>query len=141
MTEEMVLDMLDHRNSDLPERTKMALDLTEDFILNHARGVDDAMMARLKQHFSEDQIVELTVAIGIWDSVHKFNNVFDVDPPVDEGTFTVGDDTRNLGPGGVAWSAPDEVHGVENRGSDQLVLLVSMAPNPNDPGPGKGTGA
>ena len=89
MTEEMIVAMLDHRNSDLDERTKVALDLAEDFIMNHARSVDDAFMNRLKAHFTEDQIVELTIAIGIWDSVHKFNNVFDVDPPVEGGTFQV----------------------------------------------------
>lgn len=88
MDEDMVARMLDHRNSDLDARTKIALDLTEDFVLSHARGVDDGFMARLKTHFREDQIVELTIAIGIWDSVHKFNNVFDVDPPVSEGLFT-----------------------------------------------------
>jgi alkylhydroperoxidase family enzyme len=89
MTESVIGKMLDHRNSDLDERVKLALDLTEDFVLNHARGIDDAAMARLKEHFSEEELVELTVAIGIWDSVHKFNNVFDVHPPVEEGTFTV----------------------------------------------------
>jgi len=50
-----------------------------------------------------------------------------------EGAFTIGDETRTLGPGGLAWSAPDEPHGVENRGNAQLVVLVSMAPNPNVP--------
>ena len=50
-----------------------------------------------------------------------------------EGTFTIGDATRTLGPGRLAWSAPDEPHGVENRGSAQLVVLVSMAPHPNSP--------
>ena len=50
-----------------------------------------------------------------------------------EGTFTLGDATRTLGPGGLAWAAPDEPHGVENQGDDQLVVLVSMAPNPNLP--------
>ena len=89
MTEELISKMLDHRNSDLDDRIKMALDLTEDFIINHAHGVDDAFMARLREHFSEAEVVELTVAIGIWDSVHKFNNVFDVHPPVTEGLFTV----------------------------------------------------
>ena len=78
----MIVQMLDHQNSDLDDRLKVALDLTEDFINNHARGVDDALMERLKQYFSEEQIVELTIAVGIWDSVHKFNNVFDIDPPV-----------------------------------------------------------
>ncbi len=90
MNEAMVMEMLDHRNSSLDERTKAALDLTEDFILNHANGVDDAFMDRMKEHFDEDELVELTIAIGIWDSVHKFNNVFDVDPPVADGTFVVG---------------------------------------------------
>ena len=82
MTEEMIVQMLDHQNSELEERLKVALDLTVDFIDNHARGVDEALMDRLQQHFSEEQIVELTIAVGIWDSVHKFNNVFDIDPPV-----------------------------------------------------------
>ena len=83
--------MLDHRNSEeLDDRTKIALDLAEDFIDNHARGVDDDFMDRLKEHFSEKQIVELTIAIGIWDSVHKFNAVFDVDPPVEGELFETG---------------------------------------------------
>ena len=97
----MVVEMLDHRNSNLDDRTKLALDLTEDFIVNHARGVDDDMMDRLKEHFSEEQIVELTIGIGIWDSVHKFNNVFDVDPPVEgelceTGVPDVPEDMRDL---------------------------------------------
>jgi hypothetical protein len=91
MDEAMVMKMLDHRNSDLPDRTKAALDLAEDFILNHADNVDDAFIERMKQYFTEEQLVELTVAIGTWDSVHKFNKVFDVDPPVEDGQlFTVG---------------------------------------------------
>ena len=48
-----------------------------------------------------------------------------------QGTFTVGDDTRTLGAGRIAWSAPDEPHGAENRSDVKLVVLVSMAPNPN----------
>jgi len=101
MDEEMIERALDFRNSDLPERTKVALELTEDFILNHANNVDDAFMDRLKEHFTEEQIVELAIAIGIWDSVHKFNNVFDVPPPVSEGLFIVGlpdvpEDMRHL---------------------------------------------
>lgn len=81
--------MLDHQNSDLDERMKMALNLTEDFVNNHAHGVDDAYMARLREHFTEAEVVELTVAIGIWDSVHKFNNVFDVPEEVQDGLFIV----------------------------------------------------
>ncbi|MBQ75165.1 MAG: hypothetical protein CMQ20_09100 [Gammaproteobacteria bacterium] len=89
MTEEMITQMLDHRNSDFDERLMLALDLTEDFVMNHAHSVDDTFMARLKEHYSDAEVVELTIAIGVWDSVHKFNNVFDVHPPVEEGLFTV----------------------------------------------------
>ncbi len=81
MTEEMVLQMLDHRNSDLDDRIKVALDLTEDYVLNHGQGVDDAFMDRLKQCFSEEQIVELVIFLGLMEGVHKFNTIFDVDPP------------------------------------------------------------
>ena len=88
MNEEMIEKMKDHRKSDLDDRIKIALDLTEDFIMNHANGVDDGYMKKLKMHYSDAQVVELTIAIGIWDSVHKFNNVFDVHPPVEDGEFT-----------------------------------------------------
>ena len=62
----------------------------EDLVPNHADNIDDAFMDRLKEHFSEAQIVELTIALGTWDWVHKFNKVFDVDPPVTDGLFIVG---------------------------------------------------
>ncbi len=89
MTEAMIEKMLDHKNSDLSPRIKLALDLTEDFVTNHAHGVDDEVMANLLTEYTEAEVVELTVAIGIWDSVHKFNNVFDVHPPIEDGEFTV----------------------------------------------------
>lgn len=47
-----------------------------------------------------------------------------------EGSFTSGEAVETLGPGGLAWSGPGEVHGVENRSDARLVLLVSMAPRP-----------
>ncbi len=89
MTEDMISKMLNHADSDLDDRIKIALDLVEDFVKNHAQGVDDAFMARLKEHYTDAEVVELTVAVGLWDSVHKFNNVFDVHPPVEDGQFTV----------------------------------------------------
>ena len=47
------------------------------------------------------------------------------------GVFKIGGEERELGPGGLAWSAPGEEHGVVNRSSERLTLLVAMAPNPN----------
>jgi quercetin dioxygenase-like cupin family protein len=45
--------------------------------------------------------------------------------------LTCGDQTRELGPGGLAWSPPGEPHGVANTSGERAVLLVAMAPNPN----------
>ena len=52
-----------------------------------------------------------------------------------EGTFTVGDATRTLRPGQLAWSVPDEAHGVENRSIFRVLaagdpLRASCAPCP-----------
>jgi len=44
---------------------------------------------------------------------------------------TLGDESRELGPGQLAWSAPGENHGVANPGPERCVLLVVMSPNPN----------
>lgn len=44
---------------------------------------------------------------------------------------TLGSQSRELGPGELAWSAPGEPHGVENTSGERAVLLVAMAPNPN----------
>ena len=45
--------------------------------------------------------------------------------------LTVGKRRVSLGPDAVAWSVPDEPHGVANESDGDLVLLVATAPNPN----------
>lgn len=48
-----------------------------------------------------------------------------------QGEFRVGDVTRKLSAGELAYAEPGEVHGVMNTSTERLVLLVAMAPNPN----------
>jgi quercetin dioxygenase-like cupin family protein len=45
-----------------------------------------------------------------------------------QGEFTVGDETRQAGQGTTVWAPAGAPHGVTNRGSAKLVLLVGMAP-------------
>ena len=45
-----------------------------------------------------------------------------------EGEFTVGAETRSTGPGVTVWAPAGAPHGVTNRGSARLVLLVGIAP-------------
>jgi quercetin dioxygenase-like cupin family protein len=46
------------------------------------------------------------------------------------GRFFVGDETREAEPGEVVWAAAGVPHGVENKGSERLVLLVGIGPAP-----------
>ena len=45
-----------------------------------------------------------------------------------EGEFTVGSETRSAGPGVTVWAPAGAPHGVANRGSVRLALLVGIAP-------------
>ncbi|HMQ35471.1 MAG TPA: cupin domain-containing protein, partial [Chloroflexaceae bacterium] len=47
-----------------------------------------------------------------------------------EGEFSVGGETRRLGPGGMAWAPADTPHGVVNVGAGRLTMLITMAPEP-----------
>jgi len=46
------------------------------------------------------------------------------------GSFSVGEDQFDAGPGFVVWAPSDVEHGVRNEGTDRLVLFVGMAPAP-----------
>jgi mannose-6-phosphate isomerase-like protein (cupin superfamily) len=48
-----------------------------------------------------------------------------------EGDFQIGGEGETLGPGHCILARSGLEHGVENRSSQRLVLLVFMAPNPN----------
>jgi quercetin dioxygenase-like cupin family protein len=45
-----------------------------------------------------------------------------------QGEFTVGDETRQAGPGVTVWAPAGIPHGVTNRAAARLVLLVGIAP-------------
>ncbi len=46
------------------------------------------------------------------------------------GYFTVGDDTHEAGPGEIVWAPAGHPHGVANRGTDRLSILVVISPPP-----------
>jgi quercetin dioxygenase-like cupin family protein len=49
--------------------------------------------------------------------------------------MTVGDETREAGPGTVVWAPADVAHGV-TRALERTVMLVSIAPPPRQPAQG-----
>lgn len=89
MDEEMVSKIHDFKNSDLPEKLKWALDFAERWLVDRGYTVDDEFIAGMKEHWTEPQIVEMAIGLGSWEMYHKFNNAFDIDPPVD-GVYETG---------------------------------------------------
>ena len=68
-------------------RDSALFDARERAALNYAeavthpdRGVDDAMIARLKQHFDDDAVVELTGIVAFQNLASKFNSALGVAP-------------------------------------------------------------
>jgi AhpD family alkylhydroperoxidase len=61
------------------ERERAALEYAEAITLSD-RQVDDALMARLRAHFGDDAIVELTALIAFQNMSSKFNAALDVPP-------------------------------------------------------------
>lgn len=47
-----------------------------------------------------------------------------------EGEITIGDETRRLGSGDLAWAPADIPHSVRNLGPTRLTMLIAMAPEP-----------
>lgn len=80
MDEEMVEKIHHYEESDLDPPLRLALGFTEAWVRN-PHSIDDSFISEMKQHFTEQQIVELAVTIGILEAAHKFNVVFDVEPP------------------------------------------------------------
>ncbi len=61
------------------ERERAALDYAEAMTLSD-REVDEDLMGRLRRHFGDDAIIELTGLIAFQNMSSKFNNALDVPP-------------------------------------------------------------
>jgi len=79
VTEETIAKVADFRASDLSEREKIALEYTERYIFDPA-GMDDAFFTRLREHFTEEEIVELGFILIMYNGLHRFNASIDLGP-------------------------------------------------------------
>jgi alkylhydroperoxidase family enzyme len=60
------------------EREVMAAEFAERFALDH-RAMDDAFWTRLRGAFTDSEIVDLGLCVGMWVSQGRLNQVLDVD--------------------------------------------------------------
>ncbi len=79
LSEDKVQKLKDYTNSDLSEREKAVLRLTE-IIATEPHVLDDEFFALLKKHFSDEQLLDLGVAVGLLNGLHRFLETFGVLP-------------------------------------------------------------
>jgi len=79
LTEDMVEKTRDYENSDLPERTKWALRLVDKLAFDH-HGVDAEFYAGLREHFSDDEIMDLGMMGAFALGWQRFIEAFGVRP-------------------------------------------------------------
>jgi len=80
VTDEQLRDFHDYRTSSLySTEEKLVMEYAEELTKEPVQ-VPDELFARLREHFDEEQIVELTAAIAIENLRSRFNNALDIEP-------------------------------------------------------------
>ena len=75
--------------------------LTEQFLID-AHGIDDALVARLAEHYTPAELIAIMFQLAFADGFTKFRRVFGVADPADEPTgSTAADDHVTDRPGGT----------------------------------------
>jgi alkylhydroperoxidase family enzyme len=82
LTEEKIAAVAEYRTSPLFNgRERLALEFAEKMATDH-QAIDDAFFDGLRAEFSDEQIVELGMAIGQYIGFGRFLMVLDVERPV-----------------------------------------------------------
>jgi alkylhydroperoxidase family enzyme len=71
LTEETIQKMRHYEESDLSEREKMALRFA-DIILTDPQKLDEAFFKQLKEHFTEEQIIDMGMGVGFLHGTQRF---------------------------------------------------------------------
>jgi len=79
LSENDVQKMCDYENSDLPERTKMALRLTDRLFQDRGR-IDNAFYERLREYFDEDELLDLGMTLSFALGWQRFIEAFGIRP-------------------------------------------------------------
>jgi alkylhydroperoxidase family enzyme len=64
--------------SGFSERERLAAEFAEKFALDHL-SMDDAFWSRMRSSFSDAEIVDLGLCVGMWVSQGRLNRILDVD--------------------------------------------------------------
>jgi alkylhydroperoxidase family enzyme len=85
VTEEMYVHVAEYRDrDDYTEREKLAIEYAERFALDH-RNLDDEFFVRLREHYGDDEILDLSICLVAFMGLGRVLSVLRIDPsgPVD----------------------------------------------------------
>ena len=63
---------------DYTDAERIAIEYAEKFALEH-HALDDAFFARMREHYSDEEIMEIAVCVGTWLMMGRITMVMDVD--------------------------------------------------------------
>jgi len=66
--------------SDVFDEKEMAVVRYADHVTRGAASVSDGVMEELRKHFSEEEIVELTLVVSVANFTNRFNEAFHIEP-------------------------------------------------------------
>ena len=79
VTEEMYTHVADaHERDDYSTREKLAIEYAERFALDHL-SIDDGFFVTLREHFSDAEILDLTILIGDFMAFGRLTQVLKLD--------------------------------------------------------------
>jgi alkylhydroperoxidase family enzyme len=71
--------LLDFENGPFDEKEKAALAYAKQLTID-AHGVDDALFERLRQHYDEGEIVEISAMAGLFNYFNRVNDALQMEP-------------------------------------------------------------
>jgi len=78
-TEEQIETLLDYETGPFSDGEKAALELARRLTLA-PRTVDDELMARLRAHYDDGEIVEIAAMAGVFNYLNRIAESFDIEP-------------------------------------------------------------
>jgi alkylhydroperoxidase family enzyme len=79
-TEDQVEHLADFRTrSDFSDKEKVALEFAE-CMTSNPQGIDEDLWSRLRVHFDEGEVIELSAAIGLFNYFNRFNDALKMEP-------------------------------------------------------------
>jgi len=76
--EELYAHVADPDAGDYSAQERLAIEFAERYALDH-RSLDDAFFARLREHFTDAEILDLSICVGNWLAFGRLTMVLDLD--------------------------------------------------------------